>query len=173
MALQEIVSYADVVTQVITLYVVTPLLIFFAAVALGRVVRNFLRTILSSVELDVHVQKITGQPVPAVELISGVVAALIYAAGTLWALHAATILDESLRVVGFVLVTLLLLACILGLRDFLPNYFAGRKQRKTLVLGGALSVQGVRGEVETIGLLSVQLRTADGDLVAIPYQALK
>ena len=173
MVLEDFVTYANTVTDIITVYAVTPLLIFFAGIAAGRIARNLLRVALEAVEADSHAQRITGQPVPAVELASGTVAALIYAVTTVLALQAATILDDSLQLVAIVLSVFAVIAIALGVRDFLPNYLAGRKSKKKLRIGDSLRVNGLRGEVCELGRLSVQIRTEHEEHVAIPYTLLR
>lgn len=173
MVLESLVNSANTITQLITSFVVAPLLIFFASIAAGKLLRNLLRAGLSAVELDNHVKRITKQPIPAVELIAGVAAAIIYTIGTLWALRVATILDEATYVVFALLGLLAVLAISLGARDFLPNYFAGRKHRKQLTLGEQLTTIDARGEITSIGLLSVQIRNEYEETIAIPYSSLE
>ena len=173
MPLQELSVQANIITQTITTYIVTPLLIFFAALVIGKLAGNLLRSALNSVQLDAHAHKITNQPIPAVEIIAGIVAGTIYAIGVVWALRVATILDESLYVVAGVLAILAILAAALGLRDFLPNYFAGRRARKYLKEGDLLNTHEVEGKIKTLGVLSVQIITSEQEKIAVPYRALK
>ncbi len=171
--LSDIVIFANQVTESITSAVVIPLLIFFAAIIIGKVIHVLLKAFLRSVEFNTHAKKVFTHRADYAELASGGVAAIIYTVGTVWALVEAGIIILALQIVGIFLGVLAIIALMVWLFDLLPNLFAYRKVVKKFSVGDELSVSGVSGKILHVGWLAVTISTDNKLIVVIPHRTIK
>lgn len=172
MSLQEVVAVSEQITAVITGAVVVPLLIFFGAVIIGRVIRVSLAAFLRSVEFDAHAKKAMKYRADYAGLVSGGLAAIIYTVGVVWALVEAGIIVLALQAAGVFLGVIALVALVVWLVDFLPNMFAYWQVVKKWSVGDSLEVSGVSGTVQSFGWLAVTL-DANGHTVVVPHRTVK
>jgi|SRR3989338_291665 len=62
-----------------------------------------------------------------------------------------------------------LVSIILGIRDFIPNYFAGLKIKKRFNIGYHLKLGHIKGRIEKINLVEIKIRTQKGDVFLVPH----
>ena len=172
-ALEDIVLFANSVTETITSLVVVPLLIFFSAVIVGRLLRVLLFAFLRSVEFDKHMFGVLRYRAQYAETVSRSLAGIVYAVGVVWALVEAGIIVVVLQVVGVFLGVLALVALVVWLVDFLPNFFSYFGVVKKYAVGDELSVSGVSGTVQNVGWLAVTVVTSEGFTVVIPHRTVR
>ena len=72
--------------------------------------------------------------------------------------------------VAIAAICVLAVSVFLGLRDFIPNFFAGWYiYRKDLIKEGKqVKINGVQGKVAKLSLLDTRIKTKKGDLIYIP-----
>lgn len=168
MSLAETINVAGEIANTILARIASPLLIIFAGIAIGAIVRNILYKFLISVKIDIHAKKALKYRAEYAELISGGVASVIYTVSIIWGLVTAGIIIEVLWIIVGALGMLALLSLFLAIRDLLPDYIAYFRVKKKLKKGSKLSVDGVTGKVERINWQEVRLRDSKKRLIVIP-----
>jgi len=169
----DLVEVANSITTFITSTVIVPLLIFFTAVILGKIIHVLLRSFLESVEFDKHAKKVFTHKAEYADLISGGVAIIIYTVGVIWALVEAGIIVLALQIVGGFLGVIACIALVIWGIDLLPNLVAYRAVIRKWSVGQNMSVSGVKGTVQSFGWLSVTITTPDSMTVVIPHRTVK
>jgi small-conductance mechanosensitive channel len=69
---------------------------------------------------------------------------------------------------------IIVISILLGIKDFIPNFLAGLQiYRKEMVgEGDFIRVRGTEGEVTSLDITEITLKTAKGDMIYIPNSIL-
>lgn len=99
---------------------------------------------------------------------------IIYAIAFFMALTELGIGTIVISIVMLTLVAIMLILMILGLRDTIPNIFAGiyLHSKHSIKVGDRIKVDKIRGKVEYINLIHVRIKDEKGNIIVMPSSSL-
>jgi small conductance mechanosensitive channel len=159
----SLLETATRVQDVITRYAVTPLLILFIGIFIGKILEQTLLFIF-------HEFKRTSHP-----YIYGayVTKWVVYIATVCAALASIGVLRYALWFFAGIVVALVLVRIILGMFSFFPNFFSYHAVKRRYKEGTKVKTKLVEGTVVRVQLLDTHLRSADGDELFVPNTTMR
>lgn len=153
--------------------IVIAIIILLIGFIIGKLLGKLVSRVLHEIETD-KIAKKAGTKIKLEKSIGSLTAYLIYFIAILMALDQLGIKTIVLYILAIAVLAVLVLSVLLGIKDFIPNMFAGFFiYRKDLVKkGDKIKVHGVQGKVEKISLIETTVRTKNGDTVLIPNSTL-
>ena len=111
---------------------------------------------------------------PLEHTISTLIAYLIYFIAIVMALNHLGLTAVALYIIVGGAVVLVIIATVLGIKDFIPNMIAGIFiYRKGLFKEGqTIIVKNVEGKVRRVSIVETELETKKGDLIYVPNSLL-
>ena len=170
------INYAVGFINPLIIKIVTAVLIILMGFIIGKIIQKIIMKLLDLIELDKWFTKATGFKLSIEDILSNVVAYVIYFIAIVIALNKLEITTPVVKTIIIVLAVLLILLFFFGIRDIFANLFAGLVVRvtKNLKLGEHIKVKDkdVEGKIININLLNVQIETDKEELVFIPNIAM-
>lgn len=160
------------ITSVFTNSVLAALTLLLG-LALGQLVGKLVQLVLSQFDLNSALSS-AGLEIPAEQMASSLVTHLIYFVFIIFALSILGLAPHIFSLLGILLSIIIVAYMLLGLRDFVPNAFAGIiiARRKLLKVGLTITTAGLTGTIRHMTLTETRLLTKEGDLIAIPNTQL-
>jgi small-conductance mechanosensitive channel len=153
----------------ILLKIIVALLMLFIGFIVGKLIGRFLRRVFHEAEIDSILKK-AGIKLNLEGKMSFIFEYGVYAAALVIALYYLGIAVTALRIL-LLLITLLIAASMLvSLKDILPNLFSGLivRKKKPISAGDTITIQGISGKVESMGMAEIKIVTKKGDIIYIP-----
>lgn len=149
-------------------------LLLLIGIIVGRILGTFTHKFLHSAELNKTIEKATGSVAPVEQIISHFIRYITYFLFLVMGLNTIGITTTVLTVLAGAVFAIIVLSIILGVKDLLPNAIAGlRIQQQGLVIKGeTITVDSIRGRVESVNLTDTQILTPSGDTIIIPNRIL-
>lgn len=143
--------------------------ILLAGFTLGILARKFLYRVLKEIELNAIIKKM-GLLYDVERGISSLAAYLIYLITIVWFLELLNITSVVLYLVVGAILMLVILTCIVGLKDVIPNLVAWMviQKKQHIVEGKKVEIREISGVVEKVGYLETEIRTEEDDVLYIP-----
>src|SRR3989344_8068188 len=173
MAFETVLGYLNTLFSVFLDRIVIALVIVLIGFIIGRLVGRLLLRVLHEVELDTILSK-AGFKMPLEHTISTLLAYLIYFIAVVMALNQIGLTTVALYIIVGAAVLLVLIATVLGIKDFIPNLIAGIYiYRKGLFKEGQIIiVKNVEGKVKRVSIIETELETKKGDVIYVPNSLL-
>jgi small-conductance mechanosensitive channel len=170
---QKTLTYTtDIFSETLVKLIVT-LIILIVGFIIGRVVGRIAEKVLHEIELD-HILSKAGFKMPLEHSLATMLSYLVYFIAVVMTLNYVGLTVVALYIIVSGAVLLVLVATILGVKDFIPNLMAGIFiYRKSLFqVGQRINIQNIEGKVKRISIIETELITKKGDLIYIPNSLL-
>ena len=165
--LEQVVTQSQLISQVITTYAVTPLLIFFVGLAISAILRNLTRAGLHAIQADMRFG--TSLPFSLTKTAANSVFALGAILSTGFALASVDIFQLVLARIAFFLSWLGLLAAALAATDGIRNLFAKNTAKQQYEVGSIYQSHGLSGVVKKHTYTHLVIFTTQAERVPLPY----
>jgi small conductance mechanosensitive channel len=169
----QAVNSVEVLFKGIYLNFIVAVIILLLGFICGRILSRLTYKILKEVELKSILNR-AGIRVKLEKRISSFVAYFVYFISIIMALNQLKIATTLLQMIVGAVLIIVIVSLILGIKDFIPNIFAGLSIYKDNVIeiGEYIETQGVEGKVTQITLSKTKLETKKGDIVFIPNSVI-
>ena len=159
-------------SQLFTKFIVA-IVILLIGFVIARIVGRLVQKLLHEVELNNILQK-AGVKIKLEDALSKLITYFIYFITIIWALNSLGLTTTILNMVSATFLILLIVAILLGIKDFIPNLISGFFiYRKGIIKpGDKIKVGNLTGRVIRISLIETEIKTSSGDAVYIPNSTL-
>ena len=171
--LQELnIAFQDL--NPLILNIIIALIMLLIGFILGKLVGTMIKRLLSHLELDKLLVSYLRINFKAETFIAGIISFIIYFFTVIAAINQVGLLSILLQIISYVVVIAILVSIVLGLRNIIPNVYAGFTLKKKLNLktGQKISVGNVSGKITKINTVYVYVKTQEQDLVLVPFSAM-
>lgn len=152
----------------ITNNIILAIVILFVGLIIGRIFGRVLLKIFQEAELNSWARKIHIK-FSLEDLLAKSTEIVIYVITVLLTLNQIGIAKFFIIALLAFISLIIIVSIILGIRDFIPNYFAGLKIKKRFNIGYHLKLGHVKGRIEKINLVETRIRTQKGDIFLVPH----
>jgi len=154
--------------------ILVAVIILFAGFIIGKLAGKLVKKVLHELEVDSVLKKLARTEVSLENMLMHGTTYLIYFIAIIMALNHLGVTTAVLQMISGAAIVLLVIAILLGVKDFIPNAFAGFRihRNKFLEEGEMISVKGMEGKVVHMDLLETEIKTSRGDSVYIPNSTL-
>lgn len=169
---QSVITYVTSINFIFNKVVIS-LAIFLIGLMIGRLLGNFVRHILKELEINRVVRRATSKFMDVEKQAGMAVSYLVYFFAAILALdYLGVATPLLLGLLGFILV-IIVLALLLGAKDYIPNFLAGITiyKNELFLKGDVISVDDITGKVVRVGLVETELKSAD-DRIFIPNSTI-
>ncbi|MBS3176406.1 mechanosensitive ion channel [Candidatus Woesearchaeota archaeon] len=152
------------------LKLVVSVVILLIGFILARMCRKMVFKVLHELELNKLLRRLAQVNARSEEFLSRSAAYLIYAITFLLALNQLGITATVLYLLLGAILLVLVVSFLLGIKDFIPNAFAGLKLSKQGLFreGDVVEIGKIKGKVIKLTLLETRLITKHQDIIVIP-----
>ncbi len=156
-------------TQTYLQKIIVSIVILLVGLGLGLLVQKLLGKILQEIELNKIMCKV-GVTYNLERGVSLIVSYVIYLITIVIFLNQLGITSIVLYLVVGAVLTLVILTCLVGLKDVIPNFVAWLLLQKkgNIKVGKRVDIKEISGRVEKIGYLETEIKTEEGDLLYVP-----
>jgi len=172
--LEGLAEGSTFIQNTLTLNLVAAIVILIIGLIIGRFLSNLTRKILNELELDVILKEKARIKLPITEFISSLVKYVIYIIIILFALNQLGLENFILNIILSILIIILIIFILFSLKDFIQNIFSGLflHQKRNITPGEIIRVNNIEGEILSINLFEIKLRTKENEIVYIPNSVL-
>jgi small conductance mechanosensitive channel len=137
---------------------------------LGRLLGKLMKRILSEIGVNSLIKSVTGLSTRFDSIVGGIVRFATYYIFAIWALDEIGLGSIVLSTLGAGIVVLFVLALLLGIKDFVPNAFAGMflSIKKIVSPGDMVEGDKFSGKVIDVDLVETLVETKSGDIIYVP-----
>lgn len=159
----------DILRGVLSKYIVA-ILILLVGFILGKLLGKLVQKLLNIIELDALLRRATGVKLGLEEIMGHFISYFIYFISIVMALDYLGLKTWILNFISFAIIALIVLSIVLGVKDFIPNVFAGLflHRRRHIKEGETIEFDGTRGKVVHVNLVETRIETKGGDIIYIP-----
>jgi small-conductance mechanosensitive channel len=159
----------DLISPLFSQLVVAIILLLIGFV-IGKVIGRLIQKALQEVELNKMVRHTVGLRLRLEQIISGFVTYFIYFVSVVMALEVMNLRSIIVYLISGGVILIIILSVILGIKDFMPNFFAGLTlHRKGLLKeGDKVKFENVRGVIIDFTLNDVKIEAKNGDVIFVP-----
>lgn len=167
------VAVQDAFTGVPVKIIIAVVILLIGFVA-GKLIARITYKILNSFEVNKSLKGLTGITFNIEGIVETFVKFFIYFIAIIFALQQLGIATTILNFIAAGVIIVVIVAVILGVKDFIPNMIAGLliKNKKTIKAGEMIKVKGMKGIVQEITLVETKIETRTGDIIFIPNSAI-
>jgi small conductance mechanosensitive channel len=153
---------------------VIAVIILLVGFIIGRIVGKLIYRVLHEFELNKVLEK-AGIKVNLEDAIKHFVTYLIYFIAIIWALSELGLSTLVLNIIFAAVIVVIIVAILLGIKDFIPNAFAGFSITKKGIIreGDRIKINGLEGKVKKINLAETEVETKSKDIIIVPNSNLK
>lgn len=150
--------------------IIISVIILLIGLIIGKVVGRLSFKLLSEIELNKIFKLATGMNVKLDNIVSSAISYFIYFVFAMWALENIGLSSVILNIIAGGIILLILIAIVLGIKDFFPNVIAGLflHGKRIVKEGEHVEIDNINGKVVHIGLVETELLSTDGDRVYVP-----
>ncbi len=148
-------------------------IIFVVGLVVGRLAGSFIKRILKELEINKIIKKSTNVNVHIEENLGDAVSYIIYFFAAIMALTQLGLTTTVLTMIAAAVLIIIVLAFILGIKDFIPNLIAGFiiYRNQSFKVGDEIEVSDVKGKVVSIKLIETELKSGS-DNIFIPNSTI-
>ncbi|MBN2458337.1 mechanosensitive ion channel, partial [Candidatus Woesearchaeota archaeon] len=141
---------------------------------IGKIAGKLIQKILDEIEVNKIVKLTTGLNIKLEQILGATVSYFIYFIFIMWALEQLGLGSMILNIIAGGVIVLIIVAIVLGIKDFIPNLIAGIYilVRGFLKEGEYIKLNSVSGRVTSINLSDTIIETDAKDTVVIPNSML-
>lgn len=152
---------------------VMAVVIFLIGLIIGRLVGNFIKRILNELEINKVVKKTTAVDIHIEENAGDVLSYIIYFFAAILALESIGLAKTILNIIAGGVMLLIIIAVILGIKDYVPNFISGIiiYKNKLIKKGDYIDVADVKGEVVNVRLIETEIKNGS-DSIYIPNSTI-
>ncbi len=163
---------AQVIEPAVTNLVVA-VVILLIGVVIAKIAERVIQWGLHELELNNWVRKAHVR-FALEETIATAVKYVLYFFTIVITLNTINLTSFVFNVLAGLIIALVICAILLGVKDFVPNFFAGvsLKRRGFVKEGDVIRVRDIEGEVRDVTLLETRIKTVTGDVLFIPNMLL-
>jgi small conductance mechanosensitive channel len=149
--------------------IVLAAIVLLVGVIVGRIVERAVRFFLKQIGVNRGLSRI-GLAFAFEESVSNVIKYAIFGLSFFLALDQLGLASYTFAVLGSLVMFVVVVAILLGIKDFLPNYWAGLwlYRKRFYRIGDTIEVNGIIGVVERFEVLETAVRTRTGDTIYLP-----
>ncbi|MFW6013551.1 MAG: mechanosensitive ion channel domain-containing protein [Candidatus Nanoarchaeia archaeon] len=153
--------------------IIISVIILLIGLIVGKVVGRLSLKLLNEIELNNLFRLATGMTVKVDQISSSVISYFIYFVFTMWALENLGLGSIILNILAGGVILLVLIAIVLGIKDFFPNVIAGLflHGKRIIKEGENVEIDSINGKVVHIGLVETELSSSEGDRIYVPNAA--
>ncbi len=170
--LETLQSVGDFLEPIYSNIIIT-LIILLIGFIVGKVVGRLSFKLLSEIELNKLFRLATGMSVKLDQILSSAISYFIYFVFVMWALENLGLSSIILNILAGGVIVLILIAIVLGIKDFFPNVIAGLflHAKRIVKEGENVEIDSISGKVVHIGLVETELSSSKGDRIYVPNAA--
>lgn len=148
-------------------------IVLLVGVIIARLVERLVHYVLARIEINRALRKV-GLPFALEETVSGLVKYGLYFVAIIVTLNRIGFAQWALNITAGFGIVVILVSIVLGMKDFVPNYWAGFHlyRGRFYAVGDTIEVDGIEGVVTRFTVLDTAIRTARGDLLYLPSSLL-
>ncbi len=137
---------------------------------IGKITGKVIKKGLHEIELNNIIRKITKVNIAVEDFISGFVTFFIYFLAIVMALKHLGLATDILNIISGAVILIITISILLGVKDIIPNAFSGFiiHYKKFLSVGDTIIVKGMEGKIIEIGLVEINIKAKNGDIIRIP-----
>jgi len=156
------------------LRIVVALIILVVGLICGQLAGRLVRKILGEVQLDKLIRRVTGLRVKVESIVGSAVKYFLYFVFILWALDTVGLGSLVLNILAGGVVVIIIIAMLLGVKDFIPNAAAGvyLQYKGTVQKNDTVKCGNVQGKVIEMDLVETRIETSQGDIIYMPNSNL-
>jgi len=145
------------------------IVILLIGFGIGILVKKLLKKVLKGIELNTIMGK-AGITIDVETILGSIVSYLIYLIAIVLFLDQLELTSVVLYIVVGAVLMLLILTCLVGLKDVLPNFVAWIiiQKRGKIKEGYRIEIKEISGRVEHIGYLETEIKTDNDDILYVP-----
>lgn len=150
--------------------IIIAIIIMVLGLIVGKISGRLVSKILAEIELDRLIKATTGIKLRLQSFIGSFVSYFIYFIFTIWALEKIGLGSIILNILAGSILILVILALLLGLRDFMPNAVAGMFLHFKGIIkeNDWVRFENVEGRVLQVDLVETKIETASNDILYVP-----
>jgi small conductance mechanosensitive channel len=144
-------------------------IVLLVGIIIGRILERAVRFVLKQLGVNRLLSRI-GLAFAFEETVANIVKYAIYVLAFYLALSQLGVAGYAFGVLAGLVIVVIVIAVLLGLKDFVPNYWAGLwlYRKKFFKVGDTIEVNGIQGTVERFDVLETAVRTRTGDIIYLP-----
>lgn len=148
---------------------VIAVIILLVGFIIGRIVGKLIYRLLHEFELNKNLEK-AGIKFNLEDIIKHFVTYLIYFIAIIWALSELGLSTIVLNIIFAAVIVIIIVAILIGIKDFIPNAFAGFSISKKGIIkeGDIIKINGLEGKVRKINLAETEVETKNKDIILVP-----
>lgn len=153
--------------------IVVAVVLLLIGVIIAKLLERVIVKILHELELDKWLRK-SGVKFALEQTIGIAIRYFIYFITIVVALNQIGWTSFVVNLIAAAVFVLVLVAILLGVKDFVPNFIAGIRihQRGFVKQGDFIRVRDIEGEVMQVNLLDTRIKTVTGDVLFVPNSIL-
>jgi small conductance mechanosensitive channel len=162
-------GYSGVINKV-----AVALIILLIGFIIGRLLGKVVQRLLGELEINSILKQATKKKIPVEKIAADIVKYFVYFIVVIMALNQLGVTTTILYMVAGAIILIAILSVFLGVKDFIPNFFAGLliHRKKFIKVGDMIKVKGIKGEIIHINLVETRIKTKSGDIIYIPNSNL-
>jgi len=153
--------------------IVVAVVLLLIGIVVSRLLERLAYKVLHELEIDSWLKK-AGVRFAAEQTASSAIRYFGYFITVLVALNQIGLTSFVVNAVAVVIMVFVIVAILLGIKDFVPNFIAGIRihQRGFVKEGDIIRVRDIEGEVRQVTLLDTRIKTVTGDVLFVPNSML-
>jgi len=165
--------FKNQLTKVLSKFVLAAIVLLFGFI-MGRLFGKLLLKILQELEINAFFRRILNIKLPLDELLSTLVAFLIYFFAIVSSLEILGLNVYFFNILAIGIIIIILLSIFVSFWGFIPNFVAGIliHQRHIVKNGDLIETKNIKGRIVHLGLIEAKLETKEKDVIYIPNSAL-
>ena len=171
---EQLFDFSNLVYTELMVNLIFAAIIILIGVVIGRLSGKLVTRLLKEIELNLLVRKATNKRVQIEELAGKMTSYVIYFFVIIMAFNQLGLTMTIFYLISAAIIIVIIISFVLGVRDFIPNMFAGLTIQKKgfLQVGDKIEFRGVKGKVDYINLIEIRVLTKGGDIISIPNSLL-
>ena len=154
--------------------IISAVIILLLGFIIARILYHITYKLLHEAELDNIIKATTGIKISLEKTLAKFVRYFVYFIAIITVLNQLGLTTTLLYIIAAVILLIIAVSFLLGVRDFIPNFFSGivLSKEKRLRKGDFITLNGIKGKVVQLGLLETKIETKKGDTIYIPNRTL-
>ena len=153
---------------------IVAVIILLIGFIIARIIASIVYKLLHEFELNNALEK-AGIKLNLEDIIKLFVIYLIYFIAIIWALTELGLSTIILNILFAAVIIVIIIAILLGIKDFIPNALAGLSMSKKGIIkeGDFIKFNGLEGTVKKINIVDTEVRTKKKEIIIVPNINLK
>ena len=150
--------------------IIITVIILLIGLIVGKVLGRLSFKLFSEIELNKLFSLATGMSIKLDQIFSSIISYFIYFVFVMWALENLGLSSIILNILAGGVIVLIVIAIVLGIKDFFPNVIAGLflHAKRIVKEGEDVEIDSISGKVAHIGLVETELSSTKGDRIYVP-----